>query len=147
MIRLSNIKIREDLSENELFDKIFRKYKINKQDVRARRIVKKSIDARNKNDVFYNYSVEIECKNEERIKNAQKVIEQDNMKFEIKRKSKIRPVVIGAGPAGLFAALTLAKNGFKKVLLVISPKLLTSGFFFKKQKKSKKNLSFRKYAI
>ena len=32
MIRLSNIKIREDLSENELFDKIFRKYKINKQD-------------------------------------------------------------------------------------------------------------------
>ena len=41
MIRISNIKIRKDLSDEELFDEVFKRYKINKLDVSEQRIVKK----------------------------------------------------------------------------------------------------------
>lgn len=117
MIRLSNIKIRKDMNEEELFEEIYKKYRINPKNVTEKRIIKKSIDARNKNDIFYNYTVEISCKNEEKIKNAQKVIETKDIVIEIKRKSNVRPIIIGAGPAGLFSALTLVKNGIKPIVI------------------------------
>ena len=117
MIKITNIKIRADLSDDELFEKIYKKYKINKNDVTERRIIKKSIDARNKADIFYNYSVELECKNENKIKNVQIVKKEEPFKIIVNRKSSKRPVIIGAGPAGLFSALTLAQNGIKPIII------------------------------
>ena len=117
MIKITNIKIKADLSDDELFEKIYKKYKINKNDVTERRIIKKSIDARNKADIFYNYSVELECKNENKIKNAQIVKKEEPFKIIVNRKSSKRPVIIGAGPAGLFSALTLAQNGIKPIII------------------------------
>ena len=117
MIKITNIKIRADLSDDELFEKIYKKYKINKNDATERRIIKKSIDARNKADIFYNYSVELECKNENKIKNVQIVKKEEPFKIIVNRKSSKRPVIIGAGPAGLFSALTLAQNGIKPIII------------------------------
>lgn len=117
MIKITNIKIRADLSDDELFEKIYKKYKINKNDVTERRIIKKSIDARNKADIFYNYSVELECKNENKIKNVQIVKKEEPFKIIVNRKSSKRPVIIGAGPASLFSALTLAQNGIKPIII------------------------------
>lgn len=117
MIKITNIKIKADLSDDELFEKIYKKYKINKNDVTERRIIKKSIDARNKADIFYNYSVELECKNENKIKNIQIVKKEEPFKIIVNRKSSKRPVIIGAGPAGLFSALTLAQNGIKPIII------------------------------
>lgn len=117
MIKITNIKIKADLSDDELFEKIYKKYKINKNDVTERRIIKKSIDARNKADIFYNYSVELECRNENKIKNVQIVKKEEPFKIIVNRKSSKRPVIIGAGPAGLFSALTLAQNGIKPIII------------------------------
>ena len=117
MIKITNIKIKADLSDDELFEKIYKKYKINKNDVTERRIKKNSIDARNKADIFYNYSVELECKNENKIKNVQIVKKEEPFKIIVNRKSSKRPVIIGAGPAGLFSALTLAQNGIKPIII------------------------------
>lgn len=117
MIKITNIKIKADLSDDELFEKIYKKYKINKNDVTERRIIKKSIDARNKADIFYNYSIELECKNENKIKNVQIVKKEEPFKIIVNRKSSKRPVIIGAGPAGLFSALTLAQNGIKPIII------------------------------
>ena len=117
MIKITNIRIKADLSDDELFEKIYKKYKINKNDVTERRIIKKSIDARNKADIFYNYSVELECKNENKIKNVQIVKKEEPFKIIVNRKSSKRPVIIGAGPAGLFSALTLAQNGIKPIII------------------------------
>lgn len=83
MIKITNIKIKADLSDDELFEKIYKKYKINKNDVTERRIIKKSIDARNKADIFYNYSVELECKNENKIKNVQIVKKEEPFKIVV----------------------------------------------------------------
>ena len=117
MIKITNIKIKADLSDDELFEKIYKKYKINKNDVTERRIIKKSIDARTTADIFYNYSVELECKNENKIKNVQIVKKEEPFKIIVNRKSSKRPVIIGAGPAGLFSALTLAQNGIKPIII------------------------------
>lgn len=117
MVRLTNIKIRKDLSDDELFNEICKMYQINPKDITEKRIVKKSIDARNKADIFYNYAVEIACKNESKIKNAQVVEKEPPLEVIINRKSSVRPVIVGAGPAGLFAALVLVQNGVKPIVI------------------------------
>ena len=58
MLRLENIKIYEDLSETEILKKACKKYKIDFTKVKKYSIYKKSIDARNKADIHYNYTIE-----------------------------------------------------------------------------------------
>ena len=54
MIRISNIKIYDDLSEEEVFYFVLKKYNISKNDILDWNISKKSIDARRKKDIHYN---------------------------------------------------------------------------------------------
>ena len=56
-------------------------------------------------------------KYENKIKNVQIVKKEEPFKIIVNRKSSKRPVIIGAGPAGLFSALTLAQNGIKPIII------------------------------
>lgn len=117
MIRLKDIKINEDISNEEILKLACKKYKIKKDDVIKWLIYKKSIDARKKDNIFYNYTIDMECKNEKNIKNVEYVEKEKNEEIKVNRKSTYKPVIIGAGPAGLFAALTLAQNGIKPIII------------------------------
>ena len=117
MIRLKDIKINEDISNEEILKLACKKYKIKKDDVIKWHIYKKSIDARKKDNIFYNYTIDMECKNEKNIKNVEYVEKEKNEEIKVNRKSTYKPVIIGAGPAGLFAALTLAQNGIKPIII------------------------------
>ena len=66
MIRLKNIKIRENLNEEQVFKKAISKNKIRPEEVEKWYIYKKSIDARRKDDIFYNYSIDVELKNKKK---------------------------------------------------------------------------------
>ena len=57
MIRLENVKIRDDIEDDEVVFRACKKYGVDKNDVNDFYIFKKSIDARNKDDIFYNYTV------------------------------------------------------------------------------------------
>lgn len=116
MYRIENIKIREDLEKKELIKYICKKYRINIKDIISWRIYKKSIDARNKNDIFYNYTIDIESNN--KIKHA-KIVQKEKIELInfCNNTSKVRPVIVGAGPAGIFCALTLVQNGIKPVVI------------------------------
>ena len=59
MLRLENIKIREDLSDEDVVKEACKKYQISFSDVEHFSIFKKSIDARNKDDIYYNYTIDI----------------------------------------------------------------------------------------
>lgn len=117
MIRLNNIKISIDKGESILQSIACNILKIQKKEVKNFKIYKKSIDARNKEHIRFVYTVDLEIENESRFKD--KIIKENekNKDIVIKRKSKKRPVVVGAGPAGIFAALNLAKAGFCPIII------------------------------
>lgn len=120
MIRISNIKIYEDISDEEVFNITIKKYKILKQNISEWHISKKSIDARKKDNVHYSYSIDIDVKNEEKYlknKDISKIEQPIRYSIEPNLDTNIRPVIIGAGPAGLFAALTFVQNGYKPIII------------------------------
>lgn len=86
-------------------------------------IVKKSIDARKKEDIKYIYVLAAKVKKENQIlrklKNSNvSVYERKQYSFTPKGTKKLKhpPVIIGMGPAGLFCALELAKAGMKPIV-------------------------------
>ena len=117
------IKIRKDLIETELINEICTKYHINSNDIQNFYISKKSIDARDKSDVHYVYTINMEIKNENKYKKYKnieiikkketQILKLDNTKFN----SNLRPVIIGSGPAGLFSCLTFIENGICPIIL------------------------------
>lgn len=117
MLRIDNIKIFEDLNEQQLQEKISKKYKINPQDIISFTIVKKSIDARDKAQVHYNYAVNVEVKEEYKYPNIKKIVEKELPVIQKNRNSSYSPIIIGSGPAGLFCALTLIDNGYKPIII------------------------------
>ena len=120
MIRISNIKIKNDLSEEEILAITIKKYGISKNAIKDWHISKKSIDARKKDDVHYSYSLDIDLKGEEKLlkfKNISKIKEISLPTFQIKMNKSIKPIIIGAGPAGLFSALYFVKNGYKPMII------------------------------
>ena len=63
MIRLENVKIRDDIEDDEVLFQACKKYGVDKNDVKDFYIFKKSIDDRNKDDIFYNYTVDVSVNN------------------------------------------------------------------------------------
>lgn len=72
-------------------------------------ILKKSVDARRRGDVHFVYSLEVYGENE--------AVPENNFKLQPVNFSAPPVVIIGAGPAGLFAALRLVERGVKCILL------------------------------
>ncbi|MGN1052157.1 MAG: NAD(P)/FAD-dependent oxidoreductase, partial [Candidatus Scatosoma sp.] len=107
--RLTNVKLKIGESESVLYEKARR---VLKGEPKYFKILKKSLDARDKNNIFYVYSVEFSLTapkfKEEPLETLKK---QD-------RPSAEKPVLIaGSGPAGLFCALRLLKRGITPVLI------------------------------
>ena len=117
MYRLKDIKIRENISDIEVFKRAIKTYGISESKVKRWRIFKKSIDARNKADVHFVYTIDIDTDDSKIISRLTKVDEISFPKITNRRKSKYRPIIVGAGPAGLFVALILAQNGVKPIVL------------------------------
>ena len=120
MLKISNIKIYEDFSKSELLERVINKFKIKKSDIIDWHIIKKSIDARKKDDIHYNYTIELEVKNEisySKIEKSKKTNIPSLKSQNLKINEKKSPIIIGAGPAGLFAALTFIENGISPIII------------------------------
>lgn len=118
MLKITDLKIREDISDEQLLEIACKKFRINKNDIVNWHITKKSIDARKKDDVYYNYSLAIKVKDETKYPKLDKILDETSAEpLSINRTSKLSPVIIGSGPAGIFAALTFVQNGFKPIVV------------------------------
>ncbi len=117
MYRLNNIKIMENLTEEQVIERALNKYRIRKEDVKEAYIYKRSIDARDKSDVHYNYAIDVELNKKINLKGVILVKKYEFEKINVKRNSIYSPVIVGAGPAGLFAALILVDNGIKPIII------------------------------
>ena len=117
MIRISNIKIRKDISKEKLLDFIIEENKISKKDILEWHISKKSIDARKKEDVHYVYSVDFKLKNENKYKKFEKMQVFEAPQIKVHNIISKNPIIVGAGPSGLFAALTFVQNGLSPIII------------------------------
>lgn len=79
------------------------------------KIKKKSIDARNKNQIFYVYEVVIETSNN--IKENNNIIKYVNDIYEFPKGNPKDVVIVGSGPCGLFAAYILTLNGCRVTIV------------------------------
>lgn len=118
MLRISNIKMPVDHTEDDVKNSIAKVLKADKNAINDIKIFKRSIDSRRKDDIHFVYTVDVTADvNEAKILKAsdpKKVSESVIYKYpkpENKRTSKLRPVVVGFGPAGMFCALMLAREG------------------------------------
>jgi len=124
-VRISNIKLPIDHQEQNIRDAIEKKLRVPFKKIKSYEIVKRSIDAR-KGNVQFVYQIEAILVVDEK-KLVERLHTQDvQMVKEIKGQKSLNPgdkellyppIVIGAGPAGLFAAVELAKHGYKPLIL------------------------------
>lgn len=125
MIRVRQIEVNVlNDSEEELLNSTARKLKINPKNIKKIKINKQSIDARHKPNINYIYEVDIEVLNEDNILKYNKsndILKTPDESYKFKaigtKKLNHRPIVVGSGPAGLFAAYNLAKNGYKPIII------------------------------
>lgn len=109
------------LSNFSLEEIIAKKYHLNIKDIKLYRIIKKSIDARNQNDIKFIYSLFCEIKNYKINKYDKNIIESNDYELKylnppiVNSNSKI--AVIGYGPCGIFASLNLVKAGLDVTII------------------------------
>lgn len=134
MIKINQIKIPVGSEKDHLVHKISKMAGCTKEDVKQLVILKKSIDARKSNQIMDTYSV---CASlpqaiEKRLVKNNKDCEfyqekKYNWEINGKKTLKDRPVIIGSGPCGLFAAYFLAKNGYCPLILERGKSVLERG--------------------
>ena len=124
MIRINQIKMPIDHNTEQLLAKAAKLLKINTNQIKKLEIQKKSIDARKKPELHIVYSVNVLVDNETGI--LKKVNDKNIMLIKEKKYHvsvdgteglEHRPVVVGAGPAGLFCAYLLAREGYRPILI------------------------------
>ncbi len=115
-----SVPVSETDQKGRIKEKVIKKIK-NKAKIDSLLIVKRSIDARKKNNVLYVYTVDIQTAVP--IKNHNKyglTVAERYQYQEVKsgtEKINHRPVICGFGPAGIFAALILAQRGYRPVVI------------------------------
>jgi uncharacterized FAD-dependent dehydrogenase len=124
MIKITQLKLPVDHTEDELLHKIRKTLKLKEQTRLTCRIAKRSLDARKKPELFYVYTVEVETADEEAVVKRVHIPSVTVEKLQTYRYPEhgstplhTRPLVIGAGPAGLFAAFLLCECGYRPVLI------------------------------
>ena len=124
MIRIRDIALPPEHNVNQLQFEAAQLLKVPNSKVRNLKLVKRSVDARKKPDVKIIYTVDVAIDG-----NEEKIIRKSGCKrasiapvsyYKLPKCSKQlakRPVIVGFGPAGMFAALILAKAGLKPLVL------------------------------
>ncbi len=118
MIRISNIHYPLTLDELNLPEYVAKKYNIAK--INDFKIVKQSVDARKKTDIHYVYTVDVSVDNEDKLIRKNKNISKSKDKhYKLpKGNGNGRLVVVaGFGPAGIMCAYSLAKSGYRVIVL------------------------------
>ena len=126
MIRVKQVKVSvRDNDINRIKMVVAKKIRVNVLDIKSIEIVKRSLDARYKPDLFYIYEVLIDVNNEIDVLNKNKsnndvmVNTDDKYVFPVKGDIVLnkRIVIVGSGPAGLFCAYLLARMGYKPLVI------------------------------
>ncbi len=118
MIIINNLKTPLDTDFSNVADIVANALRINQKDIISAKLYRKSVDARKKQNVHFCISVVADIKNEAKVLNKNKNCAVFNPQKYVWQTvcSNTRPVIVGFGPAGMFAALTLARAGLHPIV-------------------------------
>ena len=129
MLRLSELRLDLDHTEEDLEQAVLRCLRVPRERLISQHLVKRSIDARRRDRIRLIYSVDVNVRGEKALLRRRasdrriRPAPDERYRFVARASSlqdgedPARPVVIGAGPCGYFAALLLAQMGFRPLLL------------------------------
>ena len=131
MYRIHQIKLRPGESRNLLPQKVLKKLGRSDLIIKDWKIAKESIDARDKKNIYLVYSVDFVAVSKKNPSKKARLASDGKIKLEMTPdttyrfpqpddtapKLEKRPVIVGFGPAGMFAALILAQAGYRPIVL------------------------------
>lgn len=125
MIRVSGIKLDINQDESEVRRALLAKLRLKEKELLEYNIYKRSIDARKRGQIYFAYTVDAVITNEAktlaRLARDKDITSTPDLEYSFVKPGKQKlahpPVIIGTGPAGLFAGLILARMGYQPLLL------------------------------
>ena len=123
MLKVRQVKISLD-KDNEItwLAKLSQVLKVSQSEILSYQISKKSIDARDKETIYFVYEFLVTVKDEKkvlRLKNKDIILDKEE-EFKIQSGSQSldsRIIIVGSGPAGLFAGYLLSEYGYKPLII------------------------------
>ena len=136
MIKITNLHLPIKYTDEDIKSAIKKKRRVGDYDILSFEILKDSIDAHRRGEVHRTLSVAVSMRGEARFYDVKGVEKYEKYCYEYPPVSRLtkRPVVVGSGPAGLFAAHILAVCGAQPIVLergmdVDARKKAVLGFF------------------
>src|SRR5574340_494940 len=125
MLRLTEVKLPLGHSEEAIRDTILGRLAIPAEQLVRYVVFKRGTDARKKHHILFTYTLDVELRNEAgvlaRFRNDPHIKPAPDTSYHFVAQAPqditSRPIVIGMGPAGLFAGLLLAQMGFRPLIL------------------------------
>ena len=123
MIRITDIRLPLDYDDKTILNAAAKALQIEPGAIESAALFRRSVDARHKNDVHFRAALDVTL-----LQNEQKILNRSKNRnaalaapYEYAppavKKLPLRPVIAGAGPAGLFCALILAQCGAEPLVL------------------------------
>lgn len=124
MLKVNELKIPLDAGHEDLVAAAAKALKCPRRRILSLRVTRRAVDSRNKNDIVFVCNAEVTLDGDEaavaakcapsRVQLAEETVVSQPA---LKRNSPFRPVIAGFGPAGIFAALTLARAGLRPLVI------------------------------
>jgi len=155
MLRLTEIRLPLDHTEDDLTNAIARKLALAQSEVLCYTIYRRGIDARKKGAILFVYTLDVTTTTDalllQKFADDKHVKAAPDMRYRFvamaSGKETQRPVVVGFGPCGMFAALILAQSGFRPIIVERGKKVRertadTFGFWRQRKLNPESNVQF-----
>jgi len=120
MLRLTELRLPLDHTDADLTEAVAERLRLDPARVGDARVVRRAVDARRRSAIALTYTIDVEVADEGDLLGA-RVVQTPDTGYRLVARAPAdlahRPVVIGAGPCGLFAGLVLAQMGFRPIIL------------------------------